>query len=146
MKDPNDILVEFTEAVKVNVINSMQAKGRMATGQTANAIASVKTPDGAQLQAPEYIEALEKGRAPTRPGAPKADPPLVDRIEAWLTAKGLDYNKYAVTKSIHKNGYPGKPGVLTEPLSEENVGNLLDQKLGKLADIVATNLLNDLNI
>lgn len=135
MNDNNQILSDLIEAIKTDVINSMQAKGRNATGETIAALESVLTPDNGQLLASWWIDALEVGRKPTSQGAIQGEPPMIDNIKAWCEAKGIDVSlAWAIKKSIDKNGYPGTPGVLTEPLSDDNVNMRLDEATSKMAD------------
>jgi hypothetical protein len=130
-----DLLNELVESIKTDVINSLQAKGRYATGQTVKALEVAENGSQVQLLAPEYIEILETGRPPTSPNAPKGDPTVFERIQEWCDAKGIDQKAaWAITQNIHKNGYKGKPGVLTEPLSDQNI----DKHATDIADQLAT--------
>ena len=133
----NDQLIQFLELLKTDVINSMQTSGRFASGQTTQQIAIIDDGDSVQLQFPEYMMALETGRRPTGKNPAKGNPPMIERIKQWCQAKGIsDKAAWAVKKSIDKRGYPGKPGVLTQPLSEENI-NL---RLGPVLDEMATSI------
>lgn len=142
MSDNIGILNNFIDAIKTDVINSIQANGRYATGQTVKELTPVISDNYAALLAPEYIDALEYGRKPTRPNAPTGDPTVFERIQEWCAAKGITDKgaAYAITKNIHKNGYPGKPGVLTEPLSDDNINAklkiLMEQIAGNEAEMV----------
>lgn len=128
-------LTECINDIRNDVINSLQANGRYATGDTIANLVDTVGEDYAALFAPWWIDALEYGRKPTSPGAPTGDPTLFERIEAWIAAKGLDLNPYAVTKKIHKYGYPGTPGILTEPLSDDSI----DKHVSEAANIIADN-------
>jgi len=73
----NDQLIQFLELLKTDVINSMQANGRYATGQTATEIVITLDSDKVQLQFPDYMIALETGRAPTGNNAVPGNPPMI---------------------------------------------------------------------
>ncbi len=70
----NDQLIQFLELLKTDVINSLQANGKNATGQTAKQF--IITGDGGkvQLQLPGYMQLLETGRGPTSPNAVAGNP------------------------------------------------------------------------
>jgi hypothetical protein len=52
----NDNLTAFLEALKTDVINSLQANGKYATGQTVKEITIVDNGDNLQLQLPGYTQ------------------------------------------------------------------------------------------
>lgn len=138
--DIKSIIKEGVENIKNDVIHSMQSKNRVATGRTIEGMQVVETGDSIQLIAPENILALEFGRGPTRPDAPKGDPSLQQRIEEWVQAKGISANPFAITKKIHKDGYKGTPGVLSEPLSQDNVNTKLEEAAGKITSLFASQI------
>lgn len=140
------ILTELMNNLKTDVINSIQANGRYATGETVAALEVTVEGETGQLLAPAYIDALEYGRKPTSQGAATGDPTVFEQVEKWIAAKGLDLNPYAVTKNIHKHGYPGKPGVLTEPLSDDNVNKRIDESMEAYADQQAKEVLDMFNV
>lgn len=141
MPDNQTILTNFLTAVRTDVVNSMQASGRFATGETIANIDVEATDSDGQITAPWWIDALEKGRKPTSSGATAGDPPMIDRIKAWCAAKGIDDKAaWAIKKSIDKKGYPGKPGVLTEPLSDDNINSKLDIAL----ELIAANMQHEI--
>jgi hypothetical protein len=142
----NDQLIQFLELLKRDVINSMQANGRFSTGKTAQQIIIVEDDDTVQLQFPDYMMALETGRAPTNTGAIPGNPPMIQRIQQWCQAKGIsDKAAWAIKKSIDKKGYPGKPGILTEPLSDENINLRLDPILADMATLISEELMSQLS-
>ncbi len=145
MNDNNQILNDLITSIKTDVINSLQSKGRNATGETIANLTDVVADNYAALLAPWWIDALEVGRKPTSQGATQGTPPMIDNIKAWCEAKGIDVGfAWAIKKSIDKNGYPGKPGVLTEPLAlaDTHINNASQQ----LADNQAQNVLELFNI
>jgi len=147
MRTNQQIIENCLENIKTDVINSLQANGRYATGETVSELEVISDDTSGQLLAPLYIDALEFGRNPTSPNAVQGDPTVFEKIEDWIAAKGLDLNPYAVTKNIHKNGYPGKPGVLTQPLeiAEKHIEDAMNEiaeneaeQLANLFDILNT--------
>jgi len=134
----NDQLITFLDSIRTDIINSLQANGRSATGQTAKQLTIVNNGDNAQLQMPAYMQALETGRKPTGKDAPTADPPMIQRIQQWCQAKGIpDKAAWAIKKSIDKKGYKGTPGILTEPLGDDNIDLRLNPVLESMADEVS---------
>src|SRR5579872_6578359 len=118
----NDALSDFLESLKTDVIHSLQANGKIATGQSAQQTTIVNDGDKAQLQLPGYLHILETGRAPTGPNPIAGNPPMIDRIKEWCAAKGIpDKAAWAIKKTIDKNGYKGTPGILSEPLGGDNI-------------------------
>jgi hypothetical protein len=143
----NDHLTIFLESLKTDVINSIQAKGKIATGQTAQQITIENNGDKAQLQLPGYMRALETGRAPTSQNALPGNPPMIERIKQWCQAKGIpDKAAWAVKKSIDKKGYKGVPGILSEPLGDNNINLRLNQVIGQMADAVAAHVVDSVGL
>ena len=142
----NPQLTQLLEALKTDLINSLQANGKYATGQTEQQITVVTDDNKATLEIPAYIQVLETGRRPTSSNALPGDPPMIQRIQQWCRAKGLpDKAAWAIKKSIDKKGYPGKPGILTQPLSDENIEARLAPILCNIADDVITQIANNVN-
>jgi len=143
----NDQLTILLESLKTDVINAMQAKGKYATGQTGAAITIISDDDMAQLQLPGYMQELETGRGPTSKNAAPGNPPMIQRIQTWCQAKGLpDKAAWAIKKSIDKKGYKGTPGILTEPLGDDNINLRLGPILENIATETAAQIADGLNI
>jgi hypothetical protein len=143
----NDHLTTFFESLKTDVINSMQANGKYATGQTAGQITIEGDGDKMQLQLPAYMQALENGRAPTGKNAAAGSPPMIDRIKQWCQAKGIpDKAAWAIKKSIDKNGYKGVPGILSEPLGDDNINLRYGQVADMMADDMVQYVINQLGL
>jgi hypothetical protein len=137
----NDQLIQFLELLKTDVINSMQANGKDATGQTAKQLTIVEDGANVQLQLPGYMQLLEAGRGPTGLNAVAGDPPMIQRIQQWCQAKGIpDKAAWAIKKSIDKKGFKGIPGLLSEPLGEDNI----DMRLNPMMDNIACNISEEL--
>ncbi|MDR3551215.1 MAG: hypothetical protein P4L31_07420 [Candidatus Babeliales bacterium] len=157
MADITPYLNNIINAIKTDVINSMQAHGQYATGQSINQLETIVDGESGQLLAPFWIWALEFGRKPTSPGAAAGDPTLYQSICIWAAAKGIaefstndkgeKINVWrAITAYIHKNGYPGKQGVLTEPLSDDNVNSRINEQMEVFADEQAKEVLDLFNV
>ena len=142
----NDHLTNFLESLKDDIIHSLQSKGKYATGQTAQQI-TVNDGNNPQLQIPGYLQLLETGRNPTRPNAIPGSPPMIDRIKQWCQAKGIpDKAAWAIKKSIDKKGFPGMPGILSEPLGDANINLRLDKAADPLADVLAQQIVNSIGL
>jgi hypothetical protein len=88
---------------------------------------------------------MEHGRGPTHPGATQGNPDLVEIIEDWLQAKGLDINPYAVANTIHKNGTRlfragGNSGVLSIPLNLDTLDSVLNTIASEWADTASAEI------
>jgi hypothetical protein len=138
-----DELVQLLEALRTDIINSLQAAGSGNTGQTAKSLTVVQQADGFQLQMPGYMQLLETGRGPTSSTPIAGDPPMIQRIQQWCQAKGIpDKAAWAIKKSIDKKGYKGKPGILSEPLGDNNINQRLSPVLENMANDLSELLLS----
>jgi len=141
----NDALSNFLESLKADVIHSLQSNGKIATGQSAQQITIVNDGGKAQLQLPGYLHILETGRAPTGPNPIAGSPPMIDRIKEWCAAKGIpDKAAWAIKKSIDKNGYKGTLGILSEPLSDDNINLRLNPATENIADTFTQQIVNSI--
>jgi hypothetical protein len=99
-----------------------------------------------QITAKKFFRVVETGRGPTKSGASKSTPSLVDAIKEWLKAKGeSDVGMaYAISKRIHKKGTKlyqqgGRKDVFSNVLNERAI-----DKLGRnLQDAIAEYYLQD---
>ncbi len=140
-------LTDFLESLKTDVIHSLQANGKIATGQSAQQITVVNDCDKAQLQLPGSLHILETGRAPTGPNPIAGNPPMIDRIKEWCAAKGIpDKAAWAIKKSIDKNGYKGTPGILSGPLGEDNINRRLSPATEEMASTIVQNIIDSINL
>jgi hypothetical protein len=139
----NDHLTTFLESLKTDIIHSMQANGKYATGQTAQQITIEGDGDKAQMQLPAYLKALESGRSPTGKNAAAGSPLMIDRIKQWCQAKGIpDKAAWAIKKSIDKYGFKGVPGILSDPLGDDNINLRLNQAIMPMADEIMNNIVD----
>ena len=139
-------LSQIAEALKTDVINSLQAKGS-GSGQTGQQINITKTDKGLQLQLPAYLLILEKGRGPTSKNPVPGNPPMIQRIQQWCQQKGIDQKAaWAIKKKIDKVGYPAKPGIISEPLGDDNINSRLTEPLNQLAEHITAQILNAITL
>ena len=139
-------LSQIAEALKTDVINSLQAKGS-GSGQTGQQIIITKTDKGLQLQLPAYLLILEKGRGPTSKNPVPGNPPMIQRIQQWCQQKGIDQKAaWAIKKKIDKVGYPAKPGIISEPLGDDNINSRLTEPLNQLAEHITAQILNAITL
>jgi len=139
-------LTAVLENIKTDLLNSLQSKG-VASSQTAQQITVTNTDNGAQLQIPGYLQIVETGRGPTSKNPVAGNPPMIVRILQWCREKGIpDKAAWAIKKKIDKQGFPGKPGILTEPLSDANINQRLGPALEQMADNLSTQILNAINL
>jgi hypothetical protein len=80
------------------------------------------------FSAEDYERFIESGR---RPGSF----PPVKAIKAWIDAKGLDLNEYAVAKNIWKNGIKPTPYV-DDILSS----GIIDDSVKQIEDVLANDV------
>lgn len=107
----DDILAQFIEAVKQDVISAQKQAGKDATGKSINSyeteVKRVGPSVSATLYGAEYFDYINDGRGPGK------FPPLND-IRIWAEARGIlegilkEYQKesivYAIAKKISERG------------------------------------------
>jgi len=136
-------ITQFLESIKTDLINSLQAKNITNT----QSITITGDDQTQQLQIPSYLQIVETGRKPTSKNAQPGNPPMIQRIQQWCRDKGIpDKAAWAIKKKIDKMGYPGKPGLLTDPLGDDNINAKLEQTLEQMADNISNQILNALPI
>ncbi len=139
----NHDLKPILDALKTDLINSMQAKGSYGSGQAAKEITITAEGNKAQLQIPGILKTLEKGRGPTGKDAQRGSPPMIERIKQWCQEKGIpEREAWAIKKSIDKYGFKGKPGLLSEPLSTQN----LDRRLKPVMESLAKEIIGSIKL
>jgi hypothetical protein len=142
-----DQLTTFLDSLRTDVIHSMQARGKYATGQTAQQIIIASEGDNASLQLPGYAKFLESGRGPTSTDPVAGDIPMLDRIRQWCQAKGIpDKAAWAIKKAIDKKGFKGIPGILSEPLGNDNINLRLNQAADNIANTLAQQIADALDL
>lgn len=134
--DIQSSLLEVVQGLKEDLAESLKTNGRYASGRTEEQIIPSATDHSAQLDAPGWIYALQDGRKPTSEGATAGSPTLFEAIKEWCAYKGIDQKlAYPITKKIHEEGYAGTPGIIDEPLSDENIDKHLNKALGDIATL-----------
>ena len=142
----NEPISQFLESLKTDIIHSLQANGKMTTGQTAQQITVVSDDSSVRLELPGYIQLLESGRGPTGANAVAGNPPMIDRIKQWCQAKGIpDSAAWAIKHSIDKKGFKGIPGLLSQPLSDDNINLRLDPVANQIADAISQQIIDSIN-
>lgn len=137
----NDSITQFLETLKTDLINSMQAKGVDAAGQTAKQLTITTSAGIARLELPGYMQFLENGRGPTGKNAVAGNPPMIQRIQQWCLEIGIPGKAaWAIKRSIDKKGFKGKPGILSEPLGDDNINLRLDNLLECVASAITEQL------
>ena len=97
MSDFAPILAREIARLRDDVADSMQQHQQVATGKTVAQLRTQSAPEYAALTGPGYLRTLRNGR---RPG----QRPPIEAIRAWLAAKRLQLNPYAVAANIAKRG------------------------------------------
>ena len=135
----------FMSLLRIDILHSLQSKGKIASGQTAAQITIEGDDKTARLEIPGYLQTLESGRGPTSANAVAGNPPMINRIKQWCQAKGIpDKAVWAIKKSIDKKGFKGTPGLLSEPLGDDNINLRLDQSLTEIADTLITQIADNI--
>lgn len=139
MSNSNEKIKQFGNAL----VKDLKSAIPKATGATANSVrVEYKTKDGKitgfNIWGFESIGALINGRKPTGSGASKGNPTLQQSLLIWIKAKGItprDTNmtqislSWAMSKSIHKNGYKANKKVASV-LSKLNIKSLASGLVG----------------
>lgn len=150
MDDLSTPLKNLGNAIMTELIASMHRKGRVASGKTINAITLHLEPNRMYIIGPSYLIQLEKGRRPTGAGGPVdrqkwGGLSFAESLKLWMQAKGIEPKAfYPIYKSINETGFPGTPGLLTQPLSNEAINKAMDENLGPIADLYAKQVLQEL--
>lgn len=96
-----EIAVAAMEILKLDIQATLDARKKVATGNTRDRISVLETGGldfgQAALEADSHWKYVGNGRGP---GAP----PPVQNIQTWINAKGLNLNPYAVARKIGEQG------------------------------------------
>ena len=143
-------LLEYFNSIKQQIIDAAMQLGMSASGKTLSSLQVVETPNGYELQANSSIYFLEHGRGPTTvPKGNPGNPDLVQIIQDWIDAKGLDLNAYAVANTIHKSGTKlyragGNSGILSVPLNLDTLDQVFDTIAAQYLQTTADEIFNTL--
>lgn len=110
---------------------SMENYGRNATGETSRSIEYTVTEDGdftsLKILGNGNLFELEDGRGPTRQGGSGV---VREKIKEWIVAKGitsdlsLDSLAFLISRKIHREGYAGTKGLLTDVFNEQRINDI----------------------
>lgn len=110
---------------------SMDRYGRNATGETSEGIEYKVIEDGdttkLQVLGASHLFNLEDGRLPTTQGGSGV---VKEKIREWVRDKGItsdlseDSLVFLISRKIHREGYSGTPGVLTDVFSEQKINDI----------------------
>ena len=111
-------ILELLNSVGQDVLDEMRGiirlNGNIATGRLYNSLKVRGLKIGEDkysllLSMPFYGKFIDKGRKPTRSGAPQGSPTLFEEIKKWTRLKGIpEEAAWPITQKIHKEGF--KPG------------------------------------
>jgi hypothetical protein len=131
----NDHLQTFLQTLKEDLIKSLQLNGKSVSAQTISQLVITENGDALNLQIPAYLQLLETGRGPTGKNAMPGNPPMIQRIQQWCRNRGIpDKAAWAIKKSIDKKGFKGIDGIISIPLSENNINTRLSPIMERMAD------------
>lgn len=104
-----------------------------------------------QVFANKALKIRETGRGPTQSGQ-AGNPTLRETIRQWIDDKGIvpegDISKdslaYLIARKIHREGYKGEPGLITDIINEDLISNIekeiADQHFLNLLETIEINL------
>ena len=142
-KPTKDHLQSFLQSLKTDLISSLQARGKNVSSQTVNQLVIAEDGDVLTLQIPGYLQLLETGRGPTGKNAIPGNLPMIQRVQQWCRKKGIpDKAAWAIKKSIDKKGFKGVDGIISGPLSEENISTRLNPVMERMADELVDEILS----
>jgi len=133
---------QLLQTIQTDLITSLQS-------QNINTQNITITTNGntSQLNIPAYLQIVETGRAPTSQNPQPGNPPMIQRIQQWCQEKGIpEKAAWAIKKKIDKMGYPGKPGLLSGPLSDDNINAKVNETAEQMASNISNQILNALPI
>ena len=102
MMSAKDIAQEAVETLRDNIRTAMADKGKNATGETARTLDVIARSVGAE-GGEAALEANGNWRWVGNGRGPGAMPPIAP-IQAWIRARGLDLNAWAVAGRIKREG------------------------------------------
>ena len=127
MLDNKQILTKIGNEIALRLQTNLKKYNRYASGDTEKSIESVAETNRLRILARKHIETLEYGRRPTTGTNVLPSREFVEAIRRWISAKGLALNAFAVARNIHKKGFKGTPGVLTDVINEDLFKEIADE-------------------
>lgn len=140
------MMKEVFKKIADELIIEMKAVIPKATGKTASSLEAVVTSTGFEILGDKHIGALIYGRKPTSTGAKKGDPTLQESILEWLKVKSIQPREssmtqeslsWAISKSIHKNGYKGKGNFFNSVLNSKKFDSISERVLNAQVEITS---------
>lgn len=156
----DSLLTNLGNAIKTALVTSQKERDAVATGRTIRDTEVITEGNTrVYIVGPAHLLALERGRKPTSATGPYQQYgynglSFKDNLRLWMEARKIDEGKippggygpilWAIYTKINQKGYEARRGIITDPLSDDNLNKLMDEHLGPLAGIYATEVLNEL--
>ena len=128
-KDSKNIIKKFGNKLTEDIKKAIP-KG---TGETAASVYIEYTATGFIIRGGAQIGAIIDGRKPTSAGAKKGNPTVQQSVLKWIRAKGIRPKEssmtdvslsWAISNSIHKNGYKGKGNIFKNVITAAKISSL----------------------
>lgn len=131
MDKVRDILTQRLGQAVNALKQSLKDSNRVATGKTRDSIKSTVTVSGSKvvgmITASEVLGIIETGRKATG-GQPTGSSVWFDSLREWVRARGLpEESVYPIFKKIHKEGWEGTAGLITDIINEQFVRGLVSE-------------------
>lgn len=133
--DDREIILRFINFLISRITTNIRRKSAGSTGRTASLLRAEATSQVGTLFGPDYIEALESGRGPTRQGN-TGGPTLRKRIEKWIEVARIRPSDditpqqlaFLITRKIHEQGTRlfidrRMSGILTETITPQVIND-----------------------
>lgn len=133
--DDREIILQFLVLLISRIRNNIRRRSAGSTGRTASLLRAEATSEVGTLFGPDYIEALEFGRGPTRRGN-TGGPTLRQRIEEWIQVARIrptgditvQQLAFLITRKIHERGTRlfinrSMSGILTEAITQQVIND-----------------------
>ena len=145
-----DIIKQFGN----NLLKDMKAAVPSATGKTRDSLNIEFTKTGFIIIGGAQIGAIIDGRKPTSAGAKKGNPTVRESILEWIKAKGIQPKEsgmsqetlaFIISRSIHKNGYPGKGNIFKSVITASRISSLTETLIRNETLLIQSNLIKEFN-
>jgi hypothetical protein len=149
-----EIIYNFLQTIKKEIIDRHEAAGQRATGNTINSMEVEADDSKGILSGPAHIGVLEDGRGPTKGGAGSGKK-LSEVIREWIDAKGINPNgvsknslAFLIARKIHNEGtllfqHGGKSGVVSLSITEDRITAFLNAFAKKYTSQVKSEMLTE---
>jgi len=145
-----DIIKQFGN----NLLKDMKAAVPSATGKTRDSLNIEFTKTGFIIRGGSQIGAIIDGRKPTSAGAKKGNPTVRESVLEWIKAKGIQPKEsgmsqetlaFIISRSIHKNGYPGKGNIFKSVITASRISSLTETLIRNETLLIQSNLIKEFN-